>query len=493
MPLAAEVQSAFADGSWRDWSPTAKKRALEAIRATRGKIIRDRWTPYPWQRPHRHPEGWVGQEGGPWCGPDAGCDELPDYTPRAQETVALIGGRGIGKTDYGSQHVLKHVEGPACDPRVAGGHRIAIIAPTIGDAVESCANGPSGLRAYDPRVQVVGTREGTVARFPNGARARLFGAHTPDDVNRLRSGGNTCLVWLEEAAAQRHLADVLEQTAFGLRVGENPHYVVSTTPKARPEVKAMLSDPSTILTRGRMRDAYHLPASTREALERKYAGTSIGRQEMDGELLADVDGALFKLWMIDGQRITPTEVPTLSRVVVAVDPNAGGPDECGIVVVGEGAIHLPAANGYVVPHYYVLEDLSARFENPGQWAGAVLAAYRRWGAEAIVAEINNGGDMVPHTIKTQDQNANVVVVHATRGKAVRAEPIVGLYEQLRVHHADKTLLRVPGQAVGFAKLEDQMTTWTDLDGYSPDRMDALVWGMTELAITPSGSSMFAVV
>ncbi len=474
---ARTAASALRDGSWREWSPEAKRRLLERLQAERARALRSARSPYPWQRPHVHPDGFPLADGR-FCTPL--CDELPTYEPDAHDTILIYGGRGIGKTDGCAMYVLDHVDGPACDPSVPGGHRIAIIAPTIGDAVESCVNGPSGLRAYDPRVRAFGTREGTVARFPNGARARLLGAHTPEDVNRLRSAGNTCLVWFEEAAAQRHLGQAIEQVVPGLRVGERPHMIASTTPKARPEIKAWLKDESVIATVGRTEDAHHLDPKVREAMYRRLAGTRIGRQELNGDLLDDVDGALWRASML--RYVQPDAVPPLARVVVGLDPNAGGPDECGIVVVGIGRERVPDANGYMERPLFVLDDRSAKFTNPGEWAAAACQAYTRWEADAIVAEVNNGGDMVPHTIRVVNPTVRVVTVNATRGKVRRAEPVVALYEQGRVAHVGS-----------FGRLEDQQTTWTEESDYSPDRMDALVWAITELAVVPDNSSLFAVV
>ena len=465
---------------WVSWTPGQKRGLLERLLEERSRRLRAAWQPYPWQRPHDHPPGWP-LAAGQYC--TAACLELPPLTPAAHDVVLIMGGRGIGKTDGCAQYVLDHAAGPACDPRVKGGHRIAIVAPTIGDAVESCVSGPSGLAAYDPRVKAVGTRSGTIARFPNGARARLFGAHTPEDVNRLRSGGNTCLVWLEEAAAQRHLKEVLEHAAFGLRVGPSPHFVASTTPKPRPEVKAWLTDPAVHRTSGRTRDAVHLPALVRDALERKFAGTRLGRQELDGLVLDDIEGALWRGWMIEAERVAPGTEPVFARIVVAVDPNAGGPDECGIVVVGLARDRAPDSNGRLERHLYVLEDASDHFPHPGAWASRVVQAYRRWSADAVVAEVNNGGDMVPHTIATVDPAVRCRSVRATRGKARRAEPVVSLYEQHRVHHVG-----------AFPQLEDQMTTWVDdTDAASPDRLDALVWGVTELALAPNAGGSFVAV
>lgn len=449
---------------WQTW-PAAQKRALlERIRDERARRIRGSWVPYPWQRPHHHPTTWRGT-----CGP--ACMDLPPLPPiPAHGMWLMMGGRGTGKTDGCAEYVLRHVEGPACDPRAPGGHRIAIVAPTQGDAIEACVTGMSGLQAHDPRVRLVGTRGGTFALFANGARARLFGAHTPDDVNRLRAGGNNCLVWLEEAAAQRRLGDVLDHSAFGLRVGPAPHWVVSTTPRVRPEVKAWLADPSVHVTRGRTADATHLDARVRAKLEAKFAGTRKGREEMDGELLDDIDGALWKHAMIDASRLSPAKVEPYRRIVVGVDPNAGGTDDVGIVVAGVTRALYPDSTGREVSHVHVLEDASGHFTGPESWARAVVAAYRRWNADCVVAEVNNGGDMVVSVMRNVDTNLPVRSVHASRGKVLRAEPVTMLYEQERVHHLGV-----------FPVLEDQMTGWVDgVSTYSPDNMDALVWAITDL-------------
>jgi phage terminase large subunit-like protein len=380
-----------------------------------------------------------------------------------------VGGRGTGKTDGASHYVLNHLDGPACDPRLPGGHRIAIVAPTLGDAIESCVTNPvSGLQAYDPRVKHHTSTGGTYVQFPGGARAKVFGAHTPTDVERFRAGGNRCLTWLEEAAAMRYLAEILEQSEFGMRVGPNPHYVVSTTPKALPAVRALLKAEDAVRTWGTLAQAYHLPAEFRAKIEAKYAGTRKGRQEMGGELLEDVEGALWTYQLLEPYRVEPDRVPELRRVVVAVDPNAGGPDEAGIVVLGVGAERLPDKSGRLVDHGYVLADESDHFTGSQGWARAAVRAYHRWGADAIVAETNNGGDMVGITVHTIDPTVRYRSVTATRGKAVRAEPVVGLYEQGRMHHCGD-----------FPTLEDQQTTWTEDAGYSPDRMDALVWAATD--------------
>jgi phage terminase large subunit-like protein len=274
----------------------------------------------------------------------------------------------------------------------------------------------------------------------------------------------------------RYLAAVLEHSALGLRIGESPHFVASTTPKPRPEVRRLVKSPHTVVTRGTTNAAHHLPAAVRARLEEAYAGTRLGRQELGGELLEDVEGALWTQALIDAHRVRAADLPDLGRTIVAVDPNAGGDDAAGIVVVALGATRMRDPQGHPVDHAYVLADLTLDPPTGSpQWARAAVDAYHRYAADAVVAETNNGGDMVGATIRQYDRDVRYRAVTATRGKAVRAEPVVGLYEQGRVHHAGS-----------LPRLEDQLTTWTPAAGWSPDRLDALVWGCTDLMLKRRG-------
>lgn len=396
---------------------------------------------------------------------------------QAQGTWLLLGGRGTGKTDGCARYVDEHVNGPPCDKRIPGGHRIAVIAPTIGDAVESCVEGPSGLKAHNPRVVLRGGVGGNYVRWPNGAVGKLFGAHTPDDIERLRSGGNRCLVWLEELAAQRQLGPALEHSAFGLRIGPRPHYVGSTTPKPRPELRAMLADPLTLTTRGRTRDATHLDEAVRARYEAKWAGTRLGRQELEGEILDDVEGALWTWADIDRGRIRPEERPDLVSITIAMDPAVAvteDSDETGLVAVGLGK------DGTC----YVLADRSARVAG----APAARRAWKLWAdlhANTLVYEDNQGKRWVGDVLKQvwyEMQNEGLLPagqhpplrsVTAVHGKRLRAEPVASMYEIVpapKVRH------------VGYyAELEDQMTSWVPESGDpSPDRVDALVHGVAFL-------------
>ncbi|MEU7155151.1 terminase large subunit domain-containing protein [Streptomyces chrestomyceticus] len=409
----------------------------------------NRWTPYPWQVPPEHIEtlGWWFQ----------------------------LGGRGTGKTDGCARYMVEHVNGPPCDPRLRGGHRMAIIAPTQGDAVEACVNGPSGLKAHDPRVVLRTTTGGTFARWPSGAEAKLFGAHTPDDVERLRAGGNRCLVWMEEAAAMRRLGAAITHSEMGLRIGPNPHYIASTTPKPRTELIKLTKQADVTVTRGRTRDAIHLPQEQRDKLIAKYAGTRMEAQELDGKLIEEVEGALWTARLLDATRVGA--VPDTARLVVAVDPAATShaeSDEMGIIVAGLSRQYVPDLNGTPRQHGYVVDDLSGRMP-PIDAARRAVEAYHAHRADAIVAEVNNGGEWIGTVVRQVDPTVNYRTVTASRGKATRGEPVAALFEQRAAHIVSS-----------LPELEEQLTTWVPGDD-SPDRLDALVWALTDLMLAPAGN------
>ncbi|WP_435252217.1 terminase large subunit domain-containing protein [Streptomyces tendae] len=408
-----------------------------------------RWKPYPWQVP-----------------------------PDSIETLGWwlqLGGRGTGKTDGCARYMVEHVNGPPCDPRLRGGHRMAIIAPTQGDAVEACVNGPSGLKAHDPRVTLRTTAGGTFARWPSGAEAKLFGAHTPDDVERLRAGGNRCLVWMEEVAAQRRLKEAITHSEMGLRIGPNPHYIGSTTPKPRTEIIELTERGDVIITKGRTRDAIHLPQEQRDKLIRKHAGTATEKQELDGELLKDIEGALWKRQILDRTRVGAA--PPLVRIVIAIDPAAKDGDEndeMGIIVAGLGQAYIPDRNGFARQHGYVLDDLSGRM-SPEECMRKAAEAYHAWKADVVIAETNNGGDWIGTTLRQIDRTVNYGTVTATRGKATRAEPVAAVFSQDAAHIVNS-----------LPDLETQLTTWVPGQD-SPDRLDAAVWALTHLMLAPAGN------
>jgi phage terminase large subunit-like protein len=412
--------------------------------------------------------------------------DTPDWIPMKHQIPppppwfawVLMGGRGSGKTATAAKYLHDHVYGPPCLPGVPGGHWIGVVAPTLGDAVTSCVNGPSGLRKWDPGVRVVNEVGGAVIRWSNGAQGKLFGAHKPEDVERFRAGGNRCFVWAEEAAAWRYLDDAWQQIRYGLRIGPRPHAIVSTTPKARKLIKEWTTDPDYIVTHGVTADNPHLDAKVKEMLYADYANTRMGRQELLGELLEDIPGALWKQEMIDPYRIGIEDMPNmLDRVVVGVDPqikNEASSNETGIVVVAMvRRWNRPNIAFPHLPHAFVLEDHSGHY-TARRWAEKVSQAFHESNADRVIAEVNNGGDLVKANVHNVDAALPIKDVHASRGKQRRAEPISALYEQGRVHHVGV-----------LAKLEDQMMTWDAEDpdpAWSPDRMDALVWALWELMV-----------
>jgi predicted phage terminase large subunit-like protein len=307
--------------------------------------------------------------------------------------------------------------------------------------------------------------------WQNGAVATLYSADEPD---RLR-GPQHDLAWCDELAAWRY-PQAWDMLMFGLRLGADPRVVVTTTPRPTKLMRELLADPRVAVTHGRTADnADNLAPAFLDQIVRRYEGTRLGRQELDGELLDDMPGALWTHGLIDAARVAAA--PALVRVVVAIDPAVASgedADETGIVCAGR------AADG----HGYVLADASGRYP-PAEWARVAIAAWRAHRADRIVAEINNGGEMVEATLRVIDPDVPFGAVHASRGKVARAEPVAALYEQGRIHHLG-----------ALARLEDQMCSFTpDFDrtaaGYSPDRVDALVWALSELFIeTQAGAGIF---
>lgn len=363
----------------------------------------------------------------------------------------LLGGRGSGKTDGAAAYIDRM----ACESRI----RIAIIAPTLGDAVEACVNGPSGLKAHNPRVILRGGAGGLHVYWPNFSEAKLFGASSPEDVERLRAGGNRHLVWAEELAAWRYLDECWQHMRYGLRLGEHPRVVASTTPKPRKLLKELLNDPRTEARRATTSDNPHLNAGVRAALYEDYGGTRLGRQELGGELLEDVEGALWQASWIEANRVTAA--PDLTRIVIALDPAATSEatsDYTGLCAAGLGT------DG----DYYVLRSAGVRL-SPSGWANLAIDWYDELGADKLICEINQGGEMVASTLRAIKRDLPIKVIHASRGKTVRAEPIATLDEQGRVHHV--------GQ---FATLEDQMFSFPVASEHD-DEVDARVYAITELS------------
>jgi len=401
----------------------------------------------------------------------------------------LLGGRNAGKTDACAAYMTEHVKGPPCLPDLPGGHRMSIIAPTLADAVDSCVNGPSGLRAHDLNVRLVQAPGGTIVRWPSGAEAKLFGAFQRQDVERLRAGGNRCLSWLEEFAAWPQLATAWTQMTLGTRLGRHPRAVGSTTPKPRPLLSSLIkkasdwrANPDTspprldriVISRGQTKDNVHADPEVIAALYDAYSGTRLGRQELDAELLEDFEGAAWQREQIDADRVS--SAPDLVRVFVGIDPSTWGPDVGREYTdVGHGIeTGIVAAGLSVDRQVYILDDLSGRF-SPEKWAARAAKAYHRFHAQAIVPEINMGGAMVTDLLRLVDDSVRVKPVRAAKGKRARIEPVAALYEQHRAHHVGTLPI-----------LEDQMVGWDPSESWSPDRIDALVWAVTQLAPWRSG-------
>ena len=373
-----------------------------------------------------------------------------------------MAGRGAGKTDAMAHYVNKHVLGPACSSTLMGGHRIGIVAPTLGDAVVACVNGPSGLRAHNPGVQLVHGTGGAHVEWPNGAQAYLFSTDDARSVDRLRAGGNRCLDWWEELAAWPMLDEGYDQAVLGLRIGTHPRAVASTTPRNRKKLRDLIGRTDTVTRHATTDDNPFLAAAVRQRYQDVFGGTHVGRQELGGELIEDVLGALWQRDLLEQNRVT--HAPDLVRIVVAIDPSGGndeGHAECGIVAAGKGT----DGQGYI------LRDVSERL-SPERWASRAVQQYHELKADRILAEANFGGAMVQSTIRAVDPNVPVKLVTASRGKRLRAEPVAALDEQGKLHHVGM-----------LPTLEDQMCSWVpDSGDPSPDRLDARVWAITELML-----------
>ena len=367
----------------------------------------------------------------------------------------ILAGRGFGKTRAGAEWVTAMADShPGC--------RIALVGTTAHDAESVMLEGESGLLAvagedFAPEYRV-GRRQ---LLWPNGSMATLFSAVEPDQLR----GPQFHFGWCDELAAWPQPRAVWDNLRMALRLGEQPRVMVTTTPRPVPILRDLLALPGVSVTRGTTYDnRAHLPDSFLRGLTADYAGTALGRQELMGELLEAREGALWSRDGLEACRV-PATPAALDRVVVGVDPPAGA-GGCGIVVAGLGADGLA----------YVMADASLDGARAEHWAAAVRAAHARFGAGLVVAEVNNGGDMVVAMLKATGQALAVKDVRASRGKAARAEPVAALYASGRVRHVGM-----------FAALEDQMCGLVLGGGYagpgsSPDRADALVWALTELLL-----------
>ena len=366
----------------------------------------------------------------------------------------ILSGRGWGKTRTGAEWVKSLI--------VSGqARRVALVGATSADVRDTMIEGQSGLLSvcsdwdrpnYEPSKRRV--------TFKNGA---VCTAYSAEEADRLR-GPQHDFAWADELAAWSNIRDTWDQLQFGLRLGKKPRICVTTTPRPVPLLKELIQRPDVHVTKGKTSDnAENLAETFLSAIVGRYEGTRLGRQELDGDILDDVPGALWSRDLIESCRVAKGEEPAMRRIVVAIDPAVSvseTSDATGIIVVGLGA------DG----HGYVLQDLSGKY-SPTEWARRAIGAYRLHKADRIVAEQNQGGLMVETTLHAVDRNAPVKLVNASKGKITRAEPISALYEQQRIHR------------VGcFPHLEDEMCSFEAGSSDSPDRLDAAVWAMTELIV-----------
>ena len=367
----------------------------------------------------------------------------------------FLAGRGAGKTRAGAEWVRQLVEQQNVK-------RIALVAPTAADARDVMVLGESGIVAVSPPwFRPLYEPSKRSLRWPNGATATLYSAEEPD---RLR-GPQHEAAWCDELCTWSKQQESWDMLMFGIRLGKDPRVFVSTTPRPQPLLKALLAMPQCAVTRATTFDnRANLARPFIEEIASRYQGTRLGRQELDGELVEDVEGALWTRAMLEAARTTVRPL-TFKRIVIGLDPSGGGGSAQGIVVAAVGADGL----------YYVLEDASLT-ANPERWAERVVSVHDRHEADKIVLERNYGGDLGLAVLERARRGLPVRMVSASRGKHVRAEPIALLYEQGKVKHLGP-----------FPDLEDQLCSMRP-DGYagagSPDRLDALVWALTELSSPP---------
>ena len=370
----------------------------------------------------------------------------------------ILAGRGWGKTRTGAQDIALYAlrnDNVNC----------AVVAPTHGDLRRVCFGGNSGLLSIIPKECFLESSDmkgysSSVSeiRLFNGSKITGYAAQEPD---RLR-GPQFHRAWCDEIAAWRY-PEAFDQLMFGLRLGDNPQCVITTTPKPTKLIKELVTRKDVHVTSGStFENEDNLAESALTMLKEKYEGTTLGRQELYAEIVDNLEGALWTNNLIEEARLKDDTEKELTQIIIAIDPavtSNENSDETGIVVVGKDHNN----------EFYVLEDLSGR-HSADKWGRIAINAFYEWEADRIVAETNNGGDLVERLIRNIDNNVPYRSVRATRGKILRAEPIAALYEQRRVHHIGV-----------LPELESQMCSYTGETNSSPDRLDALVWGLTELS------------
>lgn len=380
---------------------------------------------------------------------------LPDG---AWRTWLILAGRGYGKTRTGAETVRQWVDSGKC-------RHVAIVAKSLREARQVMIEGESGLLAVYPedhRPRYYPSKRMVI--WPNGAKATLFSGDVPDQFRGPQFDG----AWVDEMAKYKDPEGMWQQLNLALRLGDNPQVVVTTTPRPLKLLQDLVEkgekEDGVRLTRGTTYDNLsNLAKGYADFLQNEYEGTLLGAQEVRGELLSMRDAALWQRSVLDKYRFRAT--PEFSRVVIGLDPAATsheGSDETGIVVAGlteEGKA-------------YILDDLSGRY-SPADWSKRAIEAYYHYNADRIVAETNKGGDMIEDLLRAHDKNVSFKAVRATRGKVIRAEPVAALYEKGRVYHRER----------GLDRLEQQMMDYIPgKTSKSPDRIDALVWALTELML-----------
>lgn len=392
-------------------------------------------------------------------------DQLPPVLAQGGRPWSLwlmIGGRGAGKTRAGAEWVKGLALGlpPFATSPVA---RIALVAETASDLREVMVEGVSGiLSVHSNRDRPLWQPSRKRLQWANGVVAQGFSAEDPESLR----GPQFAAAWCDELAKWKHPEMTFDMLQFGLRLGERPRQLITTTPRPIALLRKLMDDPRAAVTRARTHaNAANLSPDFLDAIVSLYQGTRLGRQELDGEIVDDMQGALWTRDLIETCR--EAAAPPLARIVVAVDPPASSSkraDCCGLVAAGmdrDGIVH-------------VLADATLARARPSEWAAAAVALWRRLEADTLVAEVNQGGEMVAAVIAEADGKVPVEMVRATRGKYLRAAPVAQLYEQGRVRHAG-----------AFPQLEDEMCSFTPQGAAkSPDRLDALVWAVTALALGP---------
>ncbi|MGX5732805.1 DNA-packaging protein [Bosea thiooxidans] len=395
-----------------------------------------------------------------WARPD----QLP--TEPLKPVWLVLGGRGAGKTRTGAEWVKGMALGhpPFADVKT---ERIALVGETQSQVRDVMIEGVSGLLAIHTRWERPAWQPSLRRlQWPNGAIAQVFSAEDPESLRGPQFGA----AWSDELAKWPNLQECWDMLQFGLRLGDRPRQIVTTTPRPVPLIKRLLAEPHVAVSRAKTRDnRFNLAAEFVRTVTDTYGGTRLGRQELDGEIVEDSPDALWTRAMVEAAR--EGEAPPLARVVVAVDPPASSSqraDRCGLVVAGIDRDCLG----------HVLEDATLSGARPQEWAEKAVALYQRHEADALVVEVNQGGEMVQSIIRQVDAGVPVTSVRAMRGKYLRAEPVAALYAQGRVRHAG-----------AFPELEDEMCSFGPgglPSGRSPDRLDALVWALTYLMLAPKG-------